>query len=94
MKPRPLQWGEAQKPNTHKCSYDHVIARTTFGEIRIEWKSWKQRPSFDAQTPWGFQLLHAENLIEAKMDIEVIWRRKLLASLLMEPSHPKPTQVS
>lgn len=40
-----LQWSEATPPNS-ECPYDHSTAATSLGLFRIEWKSWKDYPSF------------------------------------------------
>lgn len=36
-----LAWSEATPPTKDVCSYDHCTAETTFGQYRLEWKSWK-----------------------------------------------------
>lgn len=71
-----IEWSETRRPNS-ECSYTHVVAMTPFGKIQIEWKGWKERPSYDATTPWGYENLYAESLDEAKSDIEILWKAKL-----------------
>lgn len=40
-----LEWSPESKPNGY-CSYNHTYADTPFGRYQIEWKGWKDRPSF------------------------------------------------
>ena len=48
-----IEWSDPQKPEQHGCSYDHVRASTPIGDIYIEWKSWKGRPSYTCDMPNG-----------------------------------------
>lgn len=40
-----LLWTDPQEPNNEIC-YDHVISTTPFGDITIDWKGWKDYPSY------------------------------------------------
>ena len=41
-----LLWTDPQEPNNELC-YHHVISTTPFGDITIDWKGWKDYPSYD-----------------------------------------------
>lgn len=40
-----LEWGEETPPNG-ACCYHHCDAPSPFGLVRIDWKGWKDYPSF------------------------------------------------
>lgn len=40
-----LEWSEERQP-CWECGYNHVVATSPFGQWRIEWKGWKENPSF------------------------------------------------
>jgi len=42
-----MKWTEPTKATEGVSFYDHVIAETPIGRMIIEWKSWKDRPSYD-----------------------------------------------
>lgn len=42
-----MNWTEHRKPTEGVSFYDHVIAETPIGRMIIEWKSWKESPSYD-----------------------------------------------
>jgi len=42
---RKLVWSPEAKPNDY-CSYNHTFADTPIGRYQIEWKGWKDSPSF------------------------------------------------
>lgn len=44
-----MKWTEPKKPTEGVSFYDHVTAETPIGRMIIEWKSWKDRPSYDVQ---------------------------------------------
>lgn len=43
-----MMWTEPEKPNK-ESPYAHTILNTPIGKIIIEWKSWKESPSYDMQ---------------------------------------------
>ena len=51
---KPLDWSDPSPPDTY-CSYDYCKAETPFGTLQIEWKSWKDYPSYDVDCfgHWG-----------------------------------------
>lgn len=48
-----LEWSEPKPPTAGVSSYDHSIADSPIGEFRVEWKSWKQYPSYVVYSPDG-----------------------------------------
>ena len=42
-----MKWSEENKPNQDVSYYNHVIAETPIGKLMIEWKGWKENPSYD-----------------------------------------------
>ena len=42
-----MKWTEPTKATEGVSFYDHVIAETPIGRMIIEWKSWKDQPSYD-----------------------------------------------
>lgn len=59
-----MRWSEEIKPN-EKSNYDHVFCDTPLGEIIIEWKSWKDMPSYDISMD-GIWIGCKYSLIDAK----------------------------
>ena len=44
-----MKWTEPKKSTERVSFYDHVIAETPIGIMIIEWKSWKDRPSYNVE---------------------------------------------
>lgn len=68
----PLQWSEPM-PSNETCCYDHVVAETPLGEIRLEWKGWHDLgdpPS--GEMPWG-EVIDGSDLAEAKQKAQAAW---------------------
>ena len=42
-----MKWTEPTEGTEGVSYYDHVIAETPIGRMIIEWKSWKDQPSYD-----------------------------------------------
>lgn len=42
-----MKWTTPSKPIEGISNYDHVILETPIGKAIIEWKSWKERESYD-----------------------------------------------
>ena len=42
-----MNWTEPKPPTDGESYYDHVKCETPLGLIKIEWKSWKESPSYD-----------------------------------------------
>jgi hypothetical protein len=42
-----MKWTENKPPIEGISFYDHTISETPIGKMIIEWKSWKERPSYD-----------------------------------------------
>lgn len=66
-----LAWSDWMPPD-ESCSYNHVIAETPLGRILIDWKGWKDMPTFTAQLPWGV-FIYAGDLEEAKRLVQEAW---------------------
>jgi hypothetical protein len=44
-----MNWSEPKPPTDNVSYYDHTILETPIGVAIIEWKSWKDQPSYDIQ---------------------------------------------
>ena len=70
-----LQWSDEREPNGY-CSYTHCVAETPLGEIRIEWKGWKEYDDACGQMPWG-EYFSFTSVDEAKEEVQLIWDRQI-----------------
>lgn len=68
----PLEWSEPRPPIKDVCHYDHVVASTPLGEIRLEWKSWKDYDAPSGHMPWD-EYVWGVTLDEAKQSAQVAW---------------------
>lgn len=76
-----LVWSKPEKPNA-ECSYDHCMAETPWGKYQIEWKSWKDYPSFLVETPKGEILTQGDdNLDSAKQVAQNHFEASVAAAL-------------
>lgn len=41
-----MKWSKEKKPNS-ECPYNHVDTITPIGKLLIDWKGWKELPSYD-----------------------------------------------
>lgn len=41
-----MNWTLEKEPN-EKVSYNHVLLETPIGEYIVDWKGWKENPSYD-----------------------------------------------
>lgn len=71
----PLEWSEPRPPTKDVCSYDHVVASTPLGDIRLEWKSWKDT-SPCGDMPWG-EFVIGWNLEDAKQNAQAAWDKMI-----------------
>ena len=76
-----LTWTEPQRPN-EDSHYDHVIAETPLGQIKLEWKSWKDYDAPGGQMPWDEFAVGAD-LEKAKADVQAKWNEKILLAMLL-----------
>lgn len=60
-----MKWTEPSKPINGISYYDHVILESPMGKIIIEWKSWKERPSYSIELG-GLWIGAGDTLDEAK----------------------------
>ena len=51
-----MNWTEPKPPTEGVSREDHILCETPLGEIIIEWKGWKENPSY------GVMLNHTEYL--------------------------------
>lgn len=74
-----MKWTEPTKATKGVSSYDHVIAETPIGRMIIEWKSWKDQPSYDVMinNDW----VGVEYDLEDAKDIGVDYLNNLLKKL-------------
>ena len=42
-----MNWTKEKQPTEGISHYNHTILETPIGEFIIEWKGWKERPSYD-----------------------------------------------
>lgn len=63
----PINWSEIRGPNK-ACHYNHVVAESPIGELRIEWKGWKDYDSPTCMLPWG-EFVLGNDLAEAKENV-------------------------
>lgn len=72
-----LTWSEPAPPTANVCSYDHVVAETPLGRIRIEWKSWKILDTCCAEMPWG-EFVYDYTVELAKIAVQKAWDRMIV----------------
>ena len=60
-----LKWTDPTEPKNGVSHYDHCICETPLGNFIIEWKSWKEAPSYDVTIDGGW-VACAYSLEEAK----------------------------
>ena len=70
-----LTWTDHRPPDA-TIPYDHVIAETPLGSIWIEWKSWKESPSYTSDMPWTHFIVES-SLSDAKVKVQELWDRKI-----------------
>ncbi len=87
-----LVWDTPASPDGDKSFYDHVMAETPFGRILIEWKSWKDYPTYTIQMPWfpPDGLLFGNSLEDAKIVAQNSFNNKL--NQCVAPTHGKPIE--
>lgn len=70
-----LVWSDPKPPTKDVSNYDHIICQTPLGRMIIEWKSWKNQPSYDVELDgvWSFCVYDLE---EAKQKAETYLRGK------------------
>ena len=72
----PLEWSEPRPPTKDVCSYDHIVAVTPLGEIRLEWKSWKQYDAPCGEMPWG-EFIIGSSVDDAKQLAQAAWDKMI-----------------
>lgn len=72
----PLEWSAPRPPTKDVCSYDHVVATTPLGDVRLEWKSWKDYDPPCGEMPWG-EFVIGHNLADAKEVAQAAWDKMI-----------------
>lgn len=75
-----VSWSAERQPND-QVSYNHVIGAAGPIRLVLEWKAWKERPSFSLEVEWvpTPPMLSARSVDEAKAEAEA-WLRSALAT--------------
>jgi len=68
----PLEWSPPAPPTKDVSSYDHTIAETPLGKIKIEWKGWKDDRAACGYMPWG-SLVFGNTPEEAMAEAQTAW---------------------
>lgn len=64
-----MNWSEEKEPNK-EVSYNHVTLDTPLGIYTIDWKGWKERPSYDISL--GDDWIGTDNTLESsKEQVEI-----------------------
>lgn len=42
-----MNWSEPKPPTKGISYYDHITCETPFGQLKIEWKGWKEGDGYD-----------------------------------------------
>lgn len=80
MEMKPLEWS-VNCPPDRVVSYDHCTAPFPFGEIRLEWKGWKEDPSFSFYLNEDYVDEFYGTLDEAKKDVHAFLQSRVLRCL-------------
>lgn len=70
-----LKWSEPFPPNA-ACPYHHCTAETPLGQIRLEWKGWKDQDDVCGTMPWD-EFIIGVTLDEAKRNVQIAWSAML-----------------
>ena len=78
---KPLEWSQEFPPNGGNPSfYNHIVAKSIFGDVIIEWKSWKDYDEPGSSTPWG-AYVSGVDLEAAKVAVQADYDRRIRAAL-------------
>ena len=80
-----MKWTKESKPKEGVSYYDHTILSTLIGTYIIEWKSWKDRPSYDIKldNAWlgcQYSLGDAKTVVESDLIKKYEELKKLIDS--------------
>lgn len=78
-----MKWTEPKPPTEGISYYDHIICEIPFGELKIEWKSWKENDSYDV-------MLNTSDWIGAEYDLD---NAKDLARKYMIQKHKELSEL-
>lgn len=86
----PLTWSDPAPPTANVSHYDHVVARTPFGELMIEWQSWKAYPGYTCSLyPLNNDFVSGYTLEETKAEVQRLWDG-YINSIVNASSEPAP----
>lgn len=74
-----MKWTEPKPPTEGVSYYNHTICETPLGKLTIEWKSWKETPSYDVmiEDEWICCEYSLENAKEKSLNFIVNKKREL-----------------
>jgi len=64
-----MNWTEEKSPKEGESYYNHCDLETPLGKFRIEWKGYKENPSYDVQLE-GNYILTEYDLNSAKEEVK------------------------
>lgn len=79
-----MKWTKPKPPTEGISYYGQTICETPFGELKIEWKSWKENDSFDVMLS-TYDWIGAEYDLDSAKDLArkyLIQKHKELSELL------------
>ncbi len=80
-----IQWSEHRPPTKGVSHYDHIVAATPFGCLKIIWKSWKPYSSYYLdEHPFGDLELSENCLDELKRNIQKEFEKRVLDCLIVK----------
>lgn len=65
-----MKWSEEKPPQKDGISYNHATSESPLGLFSIEWKSWKECPSYDVFIGGSEWVTAAGSLDDAKAAAE------------------------
>lgn len=71
-----MKWSKESNPKEGVSHYNHTILETPIGEFIIEWKGWKEDPSYTIMLEGGY-VTDVWDLLEAKKTVESFMYTKL-----------------
>ena len=62
-----MNWTEKKPPTAGISRYDHTTCESPLGQFMIEWKSWKDEPSYDIKL--GDEWLNVAYTLDEAKDV-------------------------
>lgn len=83
---KPLEWSALSPPNV-ACHYNHTYADTPFGRYQIEWKGWKDHPSFTVELAGNHLAIYGGNTVERSRElVQADYEARILSALDLPPT--------